>query len=336
MRIAIVGAGAIGCTLGGLLGRSGHDVTLVTRPDQVAAFRNGGLRMEGALGSFTAPVTAAAEIGESPDLVLLAVKTQDVEAAVRMHRDRLQGVPLVTLQNGVRSDGIVRTILAPDFLLSAVVVVTATYLEPGRVTVVERGHLVLGRPDGPRDALVDQVAGVLNSVVPTTVSDNLVGAHWLKLLMNLNNAIPALTNLPLREAVQDPFLRRLSVLLMREGMAVTDAAGIPLAPLDGVSVRAVRMLTRLPSPLASRVFAARAGGLGGEWPVLGSTLQSLRRGRPTEIDYLNGEIVRRGRELGVPTSRNARVVELVHEVERTGRFFPPDGLREAFATSRAT
>ncbi len=335
MRVAILGAGAIGSTLGALLARGGQDVTLVARGDHVAAIRENGLQVDGALGSFTATVAASTGLDFTPDLVLLAAKTQDVEAAVRAHRDRLQGVPLVTMQNGVRSDEMVRGLLPPALLLSAVVLVTATYLTPGHVTVVELGHLVLGRPNGPRDGLVSRVAAALGPAVPTSISDNLPGAHWLKLLMNLNNAIPALTNRPLRDAVRNPFLRKLSVLLMKEGMTVTQTAGIRLAPLDGVSVRAVRMLTRLPSPLATRVFAARAGDIGGAWPVLGSTLQSLRRGRPTEIEYLNGEIVRRGQELGIPTPRNGRIVDLVHGVERTGRFFLPEELRDAFASTRA-
>lgn len=334
VRIAVLGAGAIGSAVGALLVRAGQDVTLVGRPDQVGAVRTDGLEVDGPLGTFTVSLAAATSLDFRPDLALLAVKTQDVDAAVRCARAFLEGVPLVTMQNGVRSDAIVASLLPADALLSSVVVVTATYLAPGHVTLVEHGHLMLGRPSGPHDALVEQVARILNTAVPTVVSDNLPGAHWLKLIMNLNNAIPALTNLPLREATRDAFLRRLSVLLMREGLAVADRAGISLAPLQGVSVRTVRMMARLPAPLAARVFASRAGRLGDGWPVLGSTLQSLRRGRPTEIEYLNGEVVRRGRELGVATPFNEKVVALVHEVESAGRFYPPGALRDAFAPLR--
>ena len=335
MRIAVLGAGAIGSAVGALLARGGQDVTLVGRPGHVQAIRDRGLRVDGSLGSFTVDVPASESLDFPPDLALLAVKTQDVEAAVRAHRDLLRGVPLVTLQNGIRSDAIVAGLLPADGLLSAVVMVTATYLSPGQVSVVDRGHLVLGRPGGPRDALVTKVASVLNSAVPTSVSDNILGAHWLKLLMNLNNAIPAMTDLSLREVTRDAFLRRLAVGLMREGLAVADRSDVVLAPLDGVSVGTVRLLARLPWPLAARIFAARAGSLGNGMPILGSTLQSLRRGRPTEIDYLNGEIARRGPELGVGTPLNRTAVALVHEVESTGRFFLPEALRERFSAARA-
>ena len=333
MRIAVLGAGAIGSAVGALLARQGHDVTLVARPEHVEAIRARGLRVEGTLGSFTVPLAASPSLEVRPDLALLTVKTQDVDSAVRACREFLQGVPLVTMQNGVRSDAMVAALLPPDGLLSAVVVVTATYLSAGQVTLVDRGHIVLGRPGRRRDALVARIASVLDAAVPTAVTDHVAGAHWLKLLMNLNNAIPAMTNLTLREVSQDPFLRRLAVALMREGLVVADRARIVLAPLPGVPVGTVRLMTRLPWPLAARLFASRAGRLGQGFPVLGSTLQSLRRGRPTEIDFLNGEIVDRGRQLGIPTPRNEKAVQLVHEVERTGRFFSPASLRAAFSAS---
>jgi 2-dehydropantoate 2-reductase len=334
MRVAVLGAGAIGGAVGALLAKCGHDVTLIGRSDQVRAIHASGLRIDGCLGSFTAQIRAAETLDSRPDLALLAVKTQDVEAAVTENAPILHGVPLVTLQNGVRSDEIVARLLPRETLLSAVVLVTATYLTPGRVTVVERGHLILGRPRGPHDSLVDEIALVLNPAVPTSVSDNLVGAHWLKLIMNLNNAIPALANLPIREVSADPLLGLLAVRLMREGVRVADRGGIRLESLGEVSVRTVRFLTRLPGPVAARMFGARIGRLGGEWPILGSTLQSLRRGRPTEIDFLNGEVVRLGVRLGVPTPFNARVVALVHESERTGRFPTADRLRQVLGGAR--
>lgn len=327
MQIAVLGAGAIGGAVGALLAENGHDVRLVGRADQVDAIRTSGLQIEGCLGPFSPKVRAAELMDSRPDLVLVAVKTQDVETIVNANATFLRSVPLVTLQNGIRSDAIVARLLPPERLLSAVVLVTATYLAPGHVTLVERGHLVLGRPRGPRDSLVTEIASVLNAAVPTSVSDNLVGAHWLKLIMNLNNALPALTNRPLREVSADPFLRRLAVRLMREGVRVADRGGIALESLDGVSIRTLRLLTRLPVSWAGRMFGSRAGRIGGEWPVLGSTLQSLRRGRPTEIDFLNGEVVGLGSRLGVPTPFNARVVALVHETERTGRFPTEDRLR---------
>ncbi len=334
MRIAVIGAGAIGSSVGALLARNGHDVTLVGRHDHVDAIRRNGLIVDGRLGTFSASVHATESLDRRPDLALLAVKTQDVASAVRENRAFLEGVPLVTMQNGVRSDELVAAQLPREDLFSCVVIVTATFLLPGRVTLVERGDLVLGRPRGPRDAEVERIAHVLDAAVPTAVSDNLVGAHWLKLLMNLNNALPALTNLPIREVSANATLRRLAVGMMREGMRVVDAKGIHLEDLPGVRARTVRMMTRVPTGWAARVFTSRASRLGGEVPVLGSTLQSLRRGRPTEIDYLNGEVVGLGKQVGVPTPLNETVVGVVHRVEADGQFLTPGAVGAAIAGAR--
>lgn len=331
MRIAVIGAGAIGCVIGGLLALQRHKVTLIGRSEQVAALRAHGLHVDGALGSMNIPIQAATALDGTPDLLLLAVKTQDVAAAVETVRDRVDHVLLVTLQNGVRSDEIVAAAHLGAEVVSAVVVVTATYLEPGRVTLVERGHLVIGRPSGPPDGLVDRVRSVLAPAVLTFTSANMVGAHWLKLILNLNNAIPALTNESLRAVSADPFLRRLAVRLMAEGLRTVDAAGVALADLGTVSVRQIRSLTRLPTAVGARIFARQAGRLGGPWPVLGSTLQSLRRGRSTEIDFLNGEVVALGRKVHVATPLNERIVSLVHDLERTRTFRTPAALRSALA-----
>jgi 2-dehydropantoate 2-reductase len=115
-------------------------------------------------------------------------------------------------------------------------------------------------------------------------------------------------------------MRELSARVIRDGLGTVQAAGIRLASLPEVSVGLFRLLGLLPLPLAGALVAMRARRIEGQWPLLGSTLQSLKRGQPTEIDFLNGEIVRLGRELGRPTPLNDRLVELVHEVERTRRF----------------
>ncbi len=321
VRIAIIGAGAVGSVFGALLDRAGQDVTLIARPAHVAAMRRQGLRVDGYLGSFTAPVAAAEVLDFRPDLALLAVKTQDVLGALRGNLAFLAGVPLVTLQNGVRSDELAASLLPAQQIVGGVVSTLAIYLNPGSVTLGYPGPLVIGRPGGPRDAQVEAVAGVLGQAVPTRVTDNVRGARWLKLIVNLNNALPAATNLAMTEVYADPFLRRLAVMMMREGLRVAARAGILLESLPDVSVTLARLVSVLPVGVAANVAGAKARRFAAGQPLLGSTLQSLRRGRPTEIDYLNGEVVRLGQELGVPTPLNASVVGLVHRVEETGRFW---------------
>ena len=137
-RIAIIGAGAIGSALGALLYRAGHDVTLIGRSAQVGAIRRNGLHVEGALGSFTVQIAAAEALDFRPELAFITVKTQDVLAAVQANRAFLSGVPLVTFQNGVRSDALAAAILPPQQLVSAVVNIHANFLTPGTVTLLRR------------------------------------------------------------------------------------------------------------------------------------------------------------------------------------------------------
>jgi 2-dehydropantoate 2-reductase len=131
-RIAVIGAGAVGSTLGALLRRAGQDVTLIGRPEQVAAIRKGGLHIDGALGKFIVQVPIGEQLNFRPDLALLTVKTQDVVSAVKANLPFLKDIPLITLQNGLRSDDFVAGILPPHQIVSAVVSIIATYLTPGR------------------------------------------------------------------------------------------------------------------------------------------------------------------------------------------------------------
>ncbi|WP_219974701.1 ketopantoate reductase family protein [Rubrobacter xylanophilus] len=332
-RIAIIGAGAIGSVLGALLSRAGHDVTLIGRPAHVDRIQRDGLHVEGAFGSFVASVSAAATLDFQPDLAFLTVKTQDVLAAVQANQQFLTDALVVTFQNGIRSDELVAKFLPPTQIISAVVTLNASYLTPGTVTVVYPGSVVLGRSFGHPDSHVDAVAAMLHRVIATQVSANIVGARWLKLIVNLNNALPALTNLAFHEVLAEPYLRQLAVRLMREGLHVVNQADIHLESLPDVSTTLIRLLARLPVQLAGGLLAARARRLATRGPLLVSTLQSLRRGRSTEIDYLNGEVVRVGHEHNVPTPLNATIVEMVHQTEQTGRFWTVDAIRARISAS---
>ncbi len=329
-HIAVIGAGAIGGSVGALLHRAGHRVTLIGRPDQVRAIRKDGLQITGALGEFSAQVDTAERLSEPPELALIAVKTQDLAAAIDENRAYLTEVPVVTMQNGVRADDIAAQYLPARNIVSAVVLLAATYLTPGTISIQSPGAFVIGHPFKTERAIIPSLRQILGSAVPTRATANIRGAHWSKLILNLNNALPAATNLPLPEVFALGPLRRLAVLLIREGTRVIRRAGIRLEPLPGAPVALIRLVSALPVGMGGRVAAARirraALGPDAADPLLGSTLQSLRRGRPTEIDYLNGEIVRLGREVGVPTPLNGVLVRIVHEIEETHLFWSPEKL----------
>ncbi len=208
-----------------------------------------------------------------------------------------------------------------------VVNLSANFLTPGEVTILYADALVLGRPFAPNDAEVCEIATILRDAFPTRISGNIGGAHWLKLIVNLNNAFPALTDSTYRDVYRDPFLGQLAVRAMREGLDVVNRAGITLESLPDMPVLLARGMRLLPLWLAARLAAAKIRRIETRWPLLGSTLQSVRRRRPTEIDYLNAEVVRLGRELGISTPVNAAIVELVHQLEQTRRFLSAKAIR---------
>ncbi len=320
MNIAIIGAGAIGSILGGLLARAGLDVTLIGRQPHVSAINQNGLALDGVLGSFVVRVRAREQLDFVPDLAILAVKTQDIAVATLENKPALQDATVLTLQNGVCADQLVADIIGIEHLYSAVVLFGATFLEPGKVTYAPAGQLVIGKAFGhPDPETLQKIAETLGQAIPTHTTTNISGAHWTKLIINENNALPAITGLSIQEVNKLPELRKLSVLLMKETLTVFRAADIVPASLPVLPIGLVKFLLSMPVMLAQVVPILLSRSLG-EISVLGSTLQSVKRGEKTEIDYLNGEVVALGQRTGTPTPYNTAVVELVHQVEAQHQF----------------
>ncbi len=331
-KIAVIGAGAIGSLVGGLLSRVEEDVTLIGRKAHVDVINKKGLVIEGASGEMQVNIKATERLDFKPDLVLLTVKTQDIEAVAYEIKPYISGVPIVTMQNGVRSDDIVAGVLEKENIVSCVVLLASTFLEAGRVTYSSRGRLVIGDPYGSDGKQLESVAAVLNKVMPTRIIKDIRCAHWTKLIVNLNNAIPAITGLSIQEIGAQPELRKLSFFLMKEGLDVTKLADIKLCNLPGVPIGLLKKIFSMPVPMATLMLGLLMKSTGavpksmGTLPVMGSTLQSIKRGRSTEIDYLNGEIVALGNKLGISTPYNSTVVNKVHQVEATGEFLSVDEL----------
>jgi 2-dehydropantoate 2-reductase len=275
---------------------------------------------------------------EPPELVLLTVKTQDVSGACRALLPVAEQAPVVVLQNGVRADGLAVEELDPRRLLGGVVLCAVSYTQPGEIEVQFPGWLILGEPSGPPLPRTRKIARVLGGAVPTYLTRDLRRTRWSKLIFNLNNGICAATGLTLPEAGANPLGRLIAVRVMREGIAVSRAAGLRLDHTPyGLSPGALRQspsialvallqstlnraLESLPESAARRVLSAASRSRLNRIPMRGSTWQSIARGRPSEIAYLNGEIVTTGLQVGVATPYNTRLVEIVRQVERDHAF----------------
>lgn len=346
MHIAIVGAGAIGCFLAARLSGPGRRVTLVGRLEQVEAITRDGLLVHDRRnGTRRYRIPAVTMLEERPDLALLTVKTQDLAQACTEIRPHISGVPVVTMQNGVQADEIAAGVLGRDAVAGAVVMCAATYLQPGQMSVEFPGWLIVGEPFGPSQRRTRAIASLLNRAVPTFHTDHLAAVRWSKLISNLNNALCAATGLLLTEITATPPGRVLPVRVMREGYQVARQAGVHLDHgLYGLTPRAIGrdpsaaliallqatmtpMLATLPQRAAADVLGAASHSRLNRLPIRGSTWQSLARGRSSEVDYLNGEIVRLGERLKVPTPYNSHLVDLVHRVEQSHSFYPLEALQ---------
>jgi len=330
METVVIGAGAIGSVMGGLLSKAGEDVILIGRKPHVDAINQNGLTLEAPPEKVVIRVKAAENLDFKPDLALLAAKTHDVESAVRKAQPFLSDALVVTTQNGVRSDDIVAGILGKENIISGVVLYNCEFLEPGRVLyskLLSKTALLIGEPFNLKGNRLQSLLALFNKALPTDISQDIRGAHWTKLLWNLITAVPAVTGLSYQEGNHYPQIRDLNIRLMKEGLEVIRLAGIKTAPVPGLSLSLIEKMAEMPLPQASSMMKNIIES-GGEQHTLGSMLQSIKRGRSTEVDYMNGEIVSLGKNNGIPTPVNSLMVGLVHEVEATRKFLTVDELTQ--------
>ncbi len=318
----MIGAGAVGGLLAALLDRAVHDVEVTARGDHLAAIRADGIVLDGGYGAHVARVAANETLTRTPDVVILATKAQDAAVALAANAGVIAGLPLLVVQNGLGGIRVAREAQPASPLLGGLALFATSYLSPGHITVTAALPLVIGpTPDCPPEVR-ERVVGLLREALPVEVVDSLEGAQWTKLLVNHVNALPAITGLSVQQTVADLALRRVLAGSLRETVRIANRIGIRFTGLQGIPGWILPWLGRGPLALAAalpRLLARRMG----EVPNPGSTLQSLRRGQLTEIDFLNGAVVRVAGEHGLAAPINTAIVGLVHEVERTGRFLTP-------------
>jgi 2-dehydropantoate 2-reductase len=333
VKIAVIGAGAIGSVVGGLLSKAGEDVTLIGRKPHVDAINQNGLVLDGPSGKMVIRIKAAENLDFKPDLALLTVKSQGVESSVKKVQPFLSGTLVVTMQNGVQSDDLVAGVLGKENIISSVVTFNGEFLEPGKAlysSLFSKTVLLIGEPFGAKGNRLQSLSALFNKALPTDISEDIRGAHWTKLLWNLITAVPAVTGLSYQECNHYPQIRELNINLMKEGLKVTKIAGIKTSPVPGFPLSLLETMAKMPLPESSSIMKNIIES-GGELPVLGSTLQSIKRGKSTEVDYLNGEIVNLGKKKGIPTPVNSLIVGLVHQVETIGKFLTVDELTQRFS-----
>jgi 2-dehydropantoate 2-reductase len=319
MRIGIIGAGAIGSVVGGMLTKAGRDVTLVDQwPEHVETMRRQGLRLSGTCGDHLIRVKAIhvhelQSVTQPFDAAFVAVKSYDTEWATALALPYLK-VPdgvVVDFQNGI-NDERVAAVAGRGRTLGCVITIGAGLYEAGHAMRTDSQTIgfKIGELDGKDTERARQLASVMNDVAGAKVTTNLFGERWSKLTVNcMANPIAGLSGLGSAEVRSVPEPARVAIQVAAEAISVGRGCGFEVEPIYGIaSQRFVDAYEGRGLAEVEADVAAEGARRGGGRPSL---LQDVMRGRRTEIDYLNGYVCDQGRRHGVKTPVNDAVVEAV-------------------------
>ncbi|HEX7791742.1 MAG TPA: 2-dehydropantoate 2-reductase [Afipia sp.] len=293
MQIAVMGAGAIGCYFGAMLARAGHAVTLIGRASHVEAVKQSGLLLEARGSSIRVPLQASTDAAgvSGADVVLFCVKSSDTESAGRAIAPHLKKSAIVLcLQNGVDNAERLQATIS-QIAVPAVVYVATEMAGPGHVKHHGRGELIIGASPGS----VDIADAFSRAAIPTAVSSHVIDELWIKLITNCAyNALSAVAQLPYGRLIKAGGVADLIAAVVGECARVAAALGVTIP--DDVIKRVLALPESMPDQYSS-------------------TAQDLARNKSTEIEYLNGYVVRKGAELSIPVPANLALLVMVRLLE---------------------
>jgi len=330
-KIAVIGTGANGASIGADFVQAGYDVTYIEQwPDHVEAMNRNGVTVNLPDETVVTPVNAihlcqVAEIKEKFDLVFMLVKAYDTRWAAELIKPVLaEGALVVGLQNGMSIDDLV-DIIGAERVMGAVIECCSNMFEPGvcnRETPPSGSWFALGGLTPSTQARAEDVAQVLRHAGTVEVCDDIRSAKWMKLVANASELVPsALLNQPLHEVVQDPEMVDYMKACAKEALAVCIGSGSKIVPIFGL-----KEAQQDPDLYAVELFDQVIAHF--TFPnTLTTVLQDWRKGRRAEIHEINGWVVREGARLGIPTPANTITLDIASRIE--------SGELEAGADNRA-
>lgn len=318
-NIAVIGAGAVGGITAAMLVNAGYNVEVACNSSLLAErIQSDGLSISGICGSHRVPVPAVAKATDmvSPkDIVFLATKANNMLTAGQEILHLLgKNTLVVTMQNGMEQLALA-DIVGKERTFICIVEWGATMLNPGEIYMTSKGNFVLGTPGNRHDDRLPVLQHILSHIATVRSSANIEGDLYAKLLINSCNAtLGAISGLSLGDMLSIKKARTIFIEVVREGIAVADAMGIKVEKFGGKLdyyryLRGTGLFADMKRHMVIRFIGLQRRN------VMSSNLMSLRRGRPTEIDFLNGYITRNGKQHHVPTPVNDRIVQLVKEIE---------------------
>ncbi len=312
MKIAVLGAGSLGSAMGGVLAQAGNEVVLVNRNlDFCAAVNTNGLILHdgGAAGSVrTVRLQAVQSVALAPtprtpfDLLIVLVKSKDTDLAVRSAMPWVsEHTAVMSLQNGLGHEDLIGKIIGRQHVLAGKTYCGGLMTAPGVVTMGTHGkETIMGELDGSMTPRLTAIGKVFNDAgLQTTVSRNIMGAMWDKILVNVaTGAITGITRLVYGLMYQVPELEATACAAVQEAMNVAKAKGIAISTTEPKT-------------------AWNKAGRGLPFEFKASMLQSLEKNSITEIDYINGAVVREGKRLGIPTPVNETLIACIKGIEKS-------------------
>jgi 2-dehydropantoate 2-reductase len=317
MEICVFGAGSIGCYVGGRLAATRTTVTFIGRPRLAAELRQHGLRLTDYRGADLRVAPASVRFATDPsgaagaDFVLVSVKSAGtVEAGAELAKVLKPDAIVASFQNGVHNVEVLRAALPGRTVLTGMVPFNVLHRGDGAFHQGTGGDLMID----VHPALEPFLGAFAAAGLPLRTHPDMQAVQWGKLLINLKNAINALAGVPIIEELSDPAFRRCWSMAQIEALDLLDAAGIRPAKATPLPPRWLPALLRLPNFIFLRVKMVKVDPL-----ARSSMWEDLQARRTTEVDWLNGEVVRLAQKLGRSAPVNAKLVALIREAEKGGK-----------------
>ncbi len=321
MNITIYGAGAIGGITGAKVALAGHEVTFVDKvPEHVELINREGLLVTGVSEErVRAPALLPEQMQGNLETVFLCTKAQDTAASMETLMPHVgPETTVVSLQNGLNEE-LIASLIGAHRTVGCLVNWGGDYIEPGHILYGGDGPMRIGELDGAMTERIVELRGVLDNVNPTTITDNIFGHLWSKVIWGcfyIGNALGTSTSI---EMLRNERNRPILLGLFREGVEVAEADGVTLEALNEHHFNPPELVRSEPEA-ALPLFDKMADCFEGHVKVHSGPWRDVAvRKRPTEVDYIIGPIVEKGAEHGVPTPLNDRLVELIKEIERGER-----------------
>lgn len=331
-NILVVGGGAIGGITGAVLTQQKENIVVLDADKEHVARMNRGLEITG-FRELTIPVKAMSPgdfIGMDStgwaDIVLLAVKGLHTESALTAILTSIsRAAPVVSMQNGINEETIARIVGAAR-TIGCSITWGGTNKGPGQLIQTTEGGFIIGQWPTGKSKIVDEADALLSKAFPTEISDNIIGDRWTKLLITVSmTGVGTCAGLTYGGVVDNEAARKVALAVITETYEIGKAVGVKFADLSGVSPTIFLVHNKKEFDDASKIMEI---GFSKHRATKPSMWQDIEKGRKTEVDFVNGYVVKKGKEIGIPTPINDLVTRIIKQIEDGERKPDPDNLKE--------